>query len=80
MAAKSIGADFVVGQHVVIGFKEAGQAPTIGAGVRVYVGAIVIGDITIGDGAVIGAGAVVVKDVPPGATVVGPAAHEVKRH
>jgi serine O-acetyltransferase len=80
IAAKSIGANFIVGQHVVIGFKSAGQAPTIGDNVTVYVGAIVIGDITIGDGAVIGAGAVVVHDVSAGATVVGPAARELDRH
>lgn len=77
VAARSIGANFVVGQHVVIGFKAAGQAPTIGDDVSVYVGAIVIGDIAVGDGAVIGAGAVVVRDVPAGATMVGPAARRL---
>ena len=79
IAARSIGANFVVGQHVVIGYKAAGAPPIIGDDVSVYVGAIVLGDITIGDGAVVGAGAVVVHDVPPGATVVGPAARELVR-
>lgn len=74
VAARSIGANFVVGQHVVIGYKAAGELPTIGDDVSVYVGAIVIGDVMIGDGAVVGAGAVVCKDVPPGAVMVGPAA------
>jgi serine O-acetyltransferase len=77
VAARSIGANFIVGQHVVIGHKAVGQRPTIGDNVTVYVGAIVIGDITIGDGAVIGAGAVVVHDVPPGVTVVGEAARPI---
>jgi len=79
IAARSIGSNFIVGQHVVVGYKSVGKAPTIGDDVTVYVGAIVIGDITIGDGAVIGAGAVVVHDVPAGATVVGPAARELEK-
>jgi len=78
VVARSIGANFVVGQHVVIGFKAAGEAPIIGDDVSVYVGAIVVGDITIGNGAVIGAGTVVVKDVPAGAVMVGPAARQLE--
>ena len=46
-------------------------APTLGDGVDVGVGALIVGPVTVGDGARIGAGAVVVKDVPAGATVVG---------
>lgn len=80
VAAKSIGADFTVGQHVVIGYRARGEYPTIGDGVTVYVGAIVIGNVTIGDGAVVGAGAVVVHDVPAGATVVGAPAHPIDTH
>lgn len=37
-------------------------------------GAIVLGNIEIGIGARVGAGAIVTRSVPPGATVVGPAA------
>jgi serine O-acetyltransferase len=77
VAARSIGANFVVGQHVVIGFSAPGKNPTVGDDVTVYVGAIVVGDITIGDGAVVGAGAVVVHDVPPDTTVVGKPARPV---
>jgi serine O-acetyltransferase len=77
VAARSIGANFVVGQHVVIGYKAAGELPTIGGDVSVYVGAIVIGDVTIGDGAVVGARTVICKDVPAGAVMVGPAARQL---
>lgn len=47
------------------------QTATIGDGVSVYTGAIIIGGVTIGDNCNIGAGAVVTKDVPPNCTVVG---------
>jgi serine O-acetyltransferase len=70
VGARSIGENFVLGQHVVVGHTTAGEYPTIGYNVTINVGAIVIGDITIGDGATIGAGAVVAKSVPGGTTVV----------
>jgi len=70
VGARSIGQNFVVGQHVVVGYRGQNELPVIGDDVSIYVGAIVIGDITIGDGATIGAGAVVANDVPGGATVV----------
>jgi serine O-acetyltransferase len=53
--------------------------PTLGHGVVVGAGAVVIGDITVGDGAKVGANAVVTKDVAAGATVVGVPAAEVTR-
>jgi serine O-acetyltransferase len=71
VGARSIGRDFVVAQHVVVGYKGPTEYPTIGDGVSIYVAAVVLGDITIGDGATVGAGAVVASDVPAGATVVG---------
>jgi len=70
VGAKSIGQNFVVGQHVVVWYRGQNELPTIGDDVSIYVGAIVIGDIRIGDGATVGAGAVVASDVPSGATVV----------
>lgn len=70
VGARSIGENFVVGQHVVVGYRGQNELPTIGDNVSIYVGAIVIGDVTIGDGATVGAGAVVANDVPDGATVV----------
>ena len=47
------------------------SAPTIGNGVYIGAGAILIGPIVVDDGAKVGAGAIVTKDVPSGATVVG---------
>jgi maltose O-acetyltransferase len=44
---------------------------TLGDGVWLGAGAIVLGGVTIGRNAVIGAGAVVARDVPDGAVVVG---------
>lgn len=69
--AKSIGENFVLAQHVLLGYRRAHEYPTIGDDVTIYVGAIIIGDITVGDRATIGAGAVVANDVPSGTTVVG---------
>jgi serine O-acetyltransferase len=54
--------------------------PTIGNGVVIGTGAIVLGAITIGDGAKVGAGSVVTKSVPDGATVVGVPGHIVEEH
>jgi len=54
--------------------------PTIGNGVVVGAGAIVLGPIIVGEGARIGAGSVVVKAVPPGATVVGIPGRVVEEH
>ena len=70
VGARSIGKNFVVGQHVVVGYRGQNELPTIGDDVTIYVGAIVIGEVRIGDGATVGAGAVVANDVPNGATVV----------
>lgn len=70
VGARSIGENFVVGQHVVVGYRGQGELPTIGDNVSIYVGAIVMGNVSIGDGATVGAGAVVTSDVPSGATVV----------
>jgi len=44
---------------------------TVGDGVWVGTGAIVLGGVTIGRNAVVGAGAVVSRDIPEGSIVVG---------
>jgi serine O-acetyltransferase len=54
--------------------------PTLGNGVTIGAGAIVLGNILIGDGARVGAGSVVTKPVPPGATVVGVPGRVVEEH
>lgn len=69
-----IGDDCVIRQNVTLGIRrenELAAAPTLGRGVSVGAGAVILGGVTIGDGAQIGANAVVVKDVPAGATAVG---------
>jgi UDP-3-O-[3-hydroxymyristoyl] glucosamine N-acyltransferase len=45
--------------------------PTIGDGVRIGAGAIILPKVVVGDNALIGAGAVVTKDVPAGQTAKG---------
>ena len=78
--ASVIGKDFQVWQNVTIGFDQphVGGIPTIGDNVRIYTGAIVVGDITIGDNAIIGAGSFVAKNVPANAVVAGNPARIIK--
>jgi serine O-acetyltransferase len=69
-----IGDDVTIYQGVTLGGtgKEHGKRhPTIGNGVVIGAGAIILGNITIGNNARIGAGAVVTKPVPANSTVVG---------
>ena len=69
-----IGDDCWIRQGVTIGRFNRGRprqppyAPTIGNGVEIGAGAVMIGGITIGDGARIGPNAVVMSDVPAGAS------------
>ena len=69
-----VGDDVLIYQGVVLGgtsLKKEKRHPTVGNGVVIGTGAIVLGAIAVGDEARIGAGSVVVKSVPNGATVVG---------
>jgi serine O-acetyltransferase len=75
-ATAVIGDDVMLYHSVTLGSvinENVKRHPTLGNGVIVGAGSIILGDITIGDGAKIGAGTVVTKDVKPGATVVGKA-------
>jgi len=75
-----VGDDVTLYQGVTLGGtgKEKGKRhPTIGNGVVVGVGAMVLGAVTVGDGAKIGGGAVVTRDVPPHTTAVGVPARAV---
>lgn len=60
--------------------KKGKRHPTIGNGVVIGAGAIILGAITIGDGSRVGAGSVVTRPVPPGSTVVGVPGRVVEEH
>ncbi len=77
VTAESIGRHCWINQQVTIGHDARGR-PTLGDGVRVGAGAIVIGPITLHDGATVGANATVIRDVPAGTTVVAPLATELR--
>jgi serine O-acetyltransferase len=66
-----VGAGCWIHQGVTLGCGARSGQPTLGDGVHVGAGAVVLGGVMVGDGAVIGAGAVVVSDVPAGATARG---------
>src|SRR6202161_4609179 len=69
-----IGDDVLIYQGVTLGGtgKDTGKRhPTIGDGVVIGTGAVILGDIRIGDYAKVGAGSVVVRPVPDHSTVVG---------
>jgi serine O-acetyltransferase len=65
--------------NVTIGQRKSEREfATIGNGVFIGAGAIILGAVTIGDGAWIGAGSVVTHDVPSRAVVTGNPARVVK--
>ena len=75
-----IGRDVLLSPHVVLGGRSGlPGAPVIGDGVKIGVGAKVLGPVRVGAGALIGANAVVVKDVEPGAIVAGVPARPIER-
>ena len=77
-----IGDDCILRQSVTMGIRSLDDmtgAPTLGRGVDVGAGAVILGRITVGDGAQIGANAVVLEDVPPGALAVGVPARIIER-
>ena len=73
VTAESIGSHCWINQQVTIGHNAKGR-PTLGDGVRVGAGAVVIGPIRLHDGSTVGANATVIHDVGPGVTVVAPLA------
>lgn len=69
-----IGDDVLMYQGVVLGgtsLNKEKRHPTIGNGVVIGSGAIILGNIKIGNNAKIGSGSVVINPVPEDATVVG---------
>jgi serine acetyltransferase len=67
-----IGRGVTLRHSVTLGIRHGpSDCPTLGDGVDVGAGAIILGPITVGRGARVAAGAVVLTDVPDGATVAG---------
>jgi len=70
-----IGDGCTIYQGVTLGgtslYRGEKRHPTLGDGVVVSAGAMVLGGFKVGDGARIGSNAVVLKEVPAGVTVVG---------
>jgi serine O-acetyltransferase len=69
-----IGDDVLLYQGVILGgisLEKKKRHPTIGNGVVIGAGSIILGPIKIGDRSRIGAGSVVLKEVPPDTTVFG---------
>jgi serine O-acetyltransferase len=79
-----IGDDCVIRQNVSIGAaagdaaRAHSQAPRLGRGVSVGVGAVIVGAVTIGDGAVIGPNVTVLTSVPAQARVLPPAPRTIQ--
>lgn len=62
-------------QHVTIGSHGKSDAPQkypyVAQGVKIFAGAVIIGNLKIGENSVVGANAVVLSDVKPNAVAVG---------
>ena len=80
VSANTIGKNCWINQHVVIGYSNETDCPSIGDNVKIYAGAKVLGKVSIGDNATIGANSVVLQDVPPNATVMGVPARIISGH
>jgi serine O-acetyltransferase len=76
-----IGENVTIMHNVTIGERRPGEATgaTIGDGVVIGAGAILLGNIHIGEAAAIGAGSVVLNDVQAGAVVAGNPARVVRQ-
>jgi len=71
VSAESIGENCWIGRHVVVGYSNETDRPTIGNNVRIFAGAKIIGRVKIGDNATIGLNTVITQDVQPNATMLG---------
>jgi serine O-acetyltransferase len=71
-----LGEKIVIMPNVVLGRKsvlgnQGKRHPTIGNGVFIGAGAVILGDIEVGDNSVIGANATLTSSVPPNSLVTG---------
>lgn len=71
VSAERIGENCWINQHVVIGYSNETDIPSIGNNVTIHAGAKIIGKVRVGDNATIGANSVVIRDIPPNVTVMG---------
>ena len=78
----TIGTNCKMLQHVTIGENIFGAtgAPTIGDGVFIGAGAVIVGPVRVGSRSLVGANAVVIADVPADVTVAGVPARVVRQH
>lgn len=75
------GKNCIIFQNVTIGIRTSdniAKAPIIGNNVKIYAGAIIIGDVHIGENFVIGAGSVVLDDIPANVVCAGNPARIIK--
>lgn len=71
-----IGENFTIFQNCTIGVRDEngearGLTPTIGSGVTMFAGSMVLGKVNVSDGCVIGANSVVIRDCPIAGSYVG---------
>lgn len=72
LGAERVGEKLQIWHNVTVGkIKSGGRLPRIGDNVRIYTGAVVLGDIDVGDNVQIGACTLVMKSVPSNCVVVG---------
>jgi serine O-acetyltransferase len=59
--------------NVTVGASSGKEGmPRIGAGARIYAGAVIVGPVVLGENVTVGANAVVARDFPAGSTVRAP--------
>ena len=81
LVARAIGNDVIIRQNSTFGIANLDSLqdrPTIGDGVDIGTGAVILGNITVGRNARIGANAVLTTSVPAGVTVGGVPAKPLK--
>lgn len=74
LVARAIGNDVILRQNTTMGIKtqDANQArPTIGDGVDISAGVVILGDVSVGRNSVIAANSVVLSDCPADVMVAG---------
>ena len=81
LGAKHVGKNLQIWHNVTVGKSSVSgdSLPVIGDNVKIYTGAVVLGDISIGNNVIIGACSVVLKSVPDDCVVAGNPARVIRR-